>query len=150
LNRHSARLEKALTILMIFIQRALVDTADRLIRGTSRYDLERKVIPKLLKVVKSALPKVNDIAYAADILLKEEEQKEKEDIINEIYQSRLELAHNWRIARRTNKQYHEWEKTWKKLLEIMDHENKVPLISACQKFTTRIPTKHRRLEIRIG
>ena len=43
----------------------------------------------------------------------------------------MELAHNWKIARRTNKQYHEWAKTWKKLLEIMDHENKVRLISAC-------------------
>ena len=45
-----------------------VNTADRLIRGTSRYYLERKVIPKLLKVVKPALPEVNDIEYARDML----------------------------------------------------------------------------------
>ena len=36
---------KAWTILMIYIQPALVDTADRLIRATSRDELERKDIP---------------------------------------------------------------------------------------------------------
>ena len=36
--------------------------------------------------------------------LVEEKQKEIEDIINKTYQSRLELVHNWKIARRTNKQ----------------------------------------------
>ena len=122
---------RAWTILMIYIQPALVDTADRLIRGTNRYDLESYDIPKLLQVIKPALLEVNNIEYASDMQLKEEGQKEIEDTINETYQSRLELAHNWRIARRTNKQYLEWAKTWKKLMEIMDHENKVPLISAC-------------------
>ena len=36
---------RAWTILMIYIQPALVDTADRLIRATSRDELERKDIP---------------------------------------------------------------------------------------------------------
>ena len=63
---------RAWAILMIYIQPALVDTADRLIRRTRRDELERKDIPQLLKVIEPVLLKVNDIEYDGDMLLKEE------------------------------------------------------------------------------
>ena len=66
---------RAWAILMIYIQPALVDTTDRLIRRTRRDELERKDIrdiPQLLKVIEPVLLKVNDIEYDGDVLLKEE------------------------------------------------------------------------------
>ena len=130
---------RAWTILMIIIQPALVDTAQRFNCGT-REELENKDIPELLKDVQSALLQANDYEYAGDLRLKEAGKKEIQDTIKETYTSRLELAHNWNISKRPNKQYYEWAINWKKLMELMDHPKKGELISACNSLIRSLKT----------